>query len=80
MAEELQLDSLKEIKKADYVKAFKNKAVWKKAKAVIFLVDYKLEGKKTTIAIPFKKEAEMKSEMKRLKKEKLHQNFWLVLE
>jgi len=72
MAEELQLDSLKEIKKADYVKAFKNKAVWKKAKAVIFLVDYKLEGKKTTIAIPFKKEAEMKSEMKRLKKEKLH--------
>jgi hypothetical protein len=72
MSEELQLDSLKEIKKADYVKAFKNKAVWKKAKAVIFLVDYKLEGKKTTIAIPFKKEAEMKSEMKRLKKEKLH--------
>jgi hypothetical protein len=35
MAEELQLDSLKEIKKADYVKAFKNKAVWKKAKAEI---------------------------------------------
>jgi hypothetical protein len=72
MAEELKLDSLKEITKADYIKAFKNKAVWKKAKAVIFLVDYKLEGKKTTIAIPFKKEAEMKLEMKRLKKEKLH--------
>ena len=72
MAEELSIDSLKEMKKADYVKAFKNKAVWKKAKAVIFLVDYKLEGKKTTIAIPFKKEAEMKLEMKRLKKEKLH--------
>jgi hypothetical protein len=32
MAEELQLDSLKEIKKADYVKAFKNKAAWKKQK------------------------------------------------
>jgi hypothetical protein len=72
MAEELQLDSLKEITKADYIKAFKNKAVWKKAKAVIILVDYKLEGKKTTIAIPFKKEAEMKLEMKRLKKDKLH--------
>jgi hypothetical protein len=27
MAEALQLDSLKEITKADYVKAFKNKAV-----------------------------------------------------
>jgi hypothetical protein len=36
------------------------------------LVDYKLEGKKAVIAIPFKKENEMKLEMKRLKKEKLH--------
>jgi hypothetical protein len=72
MAEELSLDVLPEMKRADYIKAFKNKASWKKAKAVIFLVDYKLEGKKTTIAIPFKKEAEMKLEMKRLKKEKFH--------
>ena len=59
MAEELHLDSLKEIKKADYVKAFKNKAIWKKAKAVIIFVDYKLEGKKAVVAIPFKKETEM---------------------
>ncbi len=72
MVEELSLDTLAELKKADYIKFFKNKAVWKRAKAVIFLVDYKLEGKKTTIAIPFKKEAEMKLEMKRLKKEKFH--------
>ncbi len=72
MSEELSLGGLKDLKKADYFKAFKNKAAWKKAKAVIFLVDYKLEGKKTTIAIPFKKEAEMKLEMKRLKKDKLH--------
>jgi len=72
MAEELQLDSLKEITKADYIKAFKNKAVWKKAKAVIILVDYKLDGKKSVIAIPFRKETEMKAEMKRLKKEKIH--------
>ena len=72
MAEELSLDSIKEMKKADFIKAFKNKAAWKKAKAVIFLVDYKLEGKKAVIAIPFKKENEMKLEMKRLKKEKLH--------
>jgi len=60
------------MKKADYIKAFKNKAAWKKAKAVILLVDYKLEGKKAVIAIPFKKENEMKLEMKRLKKDKLH--------
>jgi hypothetical protein len=72
MAEELSLDSVKDMKKADYIKAFKNKAAWKKAKAVILLVDYKLEGKKAVIAIPFKKENEMKLEMKRLKKDKLH--------
>ena len=72
MAEELSLDSIKDMKKAEFIKAFKNKAAWKKAKAVIFLVDYKLEGKKAVIAIPFKKENEMKLEMKRLKKEKLH--------
>jgi hypothetical protein len=72
MAEELSLDSVKDMKKAEYIKAFKNKAAWKKAKAVIFLVDYKLEGKKAVIAIPFKKENEMKLEMKRLKKDKLH--------
>ena len=72
MAEELSLDGIKDMKKADFIKAFKNKAAWKKAKAVILLVDYKLEGKKAVIAIPFKKENEMKLEMKRLKKEKLH--------
>ena len=72
MAEELSRDSVKDMKKAEYIKAFKNKAAWKKAKAVILLVDYKLEGKKAVIAIPFKKENEMKLEMKRLKKDKLH--------
>ncbi len=72
MAIELNLDSLKDMKKADFVKAFKNKPAWKKANAVIILVDYKLDGKKATVAIPFKKIAEMKMEMKRLKKEKLH--------
>jgi hypothetical protein len=72
MADELTLDSIKDMNKADYIKAFKNKALWKKANAAIFLVDYKLEGKKICIAIPFKKETEMKLEMKRLKKDKLH--------
>jgi hypothetical protein len=72
MAEELSIDGLKGMKKAEFVKAFKNKPQWKKAKAVILFVDYKLEGKKTTVAIPFKKVAEMKLEVKRIKKEKLH--------
>jgi hypothetical protein len=72
MAEELSLDSLKDMKKAEFIMAFKDKAAWRKAKAVIVLTDYKLEGKKITVAIPFKKENEMKAEMKRLKKEKLH--------
>lgn len=72
MTQELSLNSVISMKRADYIKAFKNKALWKKANAVIFLLDYKLEGKKATIAIPFKKATEMKVEMKRLKKEKLH--------
>jgi hypothetical protein len=69
---ELTLDGLKDMKKADFIKAFKNKAAWKKAKAVLILVDYKLEGKKTTVAIPFNKEAEMKAELRKVKYEKIH--------
>ena len=72
MATSLSLDALAEMKKAEFLKAFKNKAVWKKAKAAIILVDYKLDGKKTTVAVPFKKVADMKQEVKRLKAEKLH--------
>jgi hypothetical protein len=72
MADELTLESLEGMGKADYIKAFKNKAVWKKAKAAIFLVDYKLDGKKTVIALPFKKESEMKMKMKEIKKTKKH--------
>jgi len=66
MPDLLSLDALAEMKKADYIKAFKNKAVWKKATATIILTDYKLAGKKMTLAIPFKKVADMKREMKRL--------------
>jgi hypothetical protein len=72
MAIELNLENLEGMGKADYIKAFKNKAVWKKAKAVIFMVDYKLDGKKTVIALPFKKESEMKVKMKEIKKNKTH--------
>lgn len=72
MAEELSIDGLKGMKKAEFVKAFKSKPQWNKAKAVIIFTDYRLEGKKTTVAVPFKKVAEMKLEVKRIKKEKLH--------
>jgi hypothetical protein len=72
MAGELSIDSLKDIKKADYIKAFKVKAQWKKAKAVVLFIDYKLDGKKTTLAVPFRKVSDMKLEMKRIKKDKLH--------
>jgi len=72
MAEELNVNGLKQMKRAEYIKHFKNRSVWKKTRAVIVFVDYKLEGKKTTVAIPFRKEAEMKLEMKRVKSEKLH--------
>jgi len=72
MADELLIDDLKDMKKAEFIKAFKNKAVWKKAKAVIVFVAFKLDGKKTTVAVPYKKETEMKADMKRVKKEKIH--------
>jgi hypothetical protein len=72
MAEELLIDNLKDMKKAEFIKAFKNKPQWNKAKAVIVFVAFKLDGKKTTVAIPYKKESEMKADMKRVKKEKIH--------
>ena len=72
MATELTLDALEGMKKADFMKAFKNKAAWKKAKAVIVMVDYLLDGKKATIAIPYKREADMKKDIKRIKAEKTH--------
>ncbi len=72
MAVDLTLESLEGMSKSEYIKAFKNKTVWKKAKAVIFMVDYKLEGKKTVIALPFKKESEMKLKMREMKKNKTH--------
>ena len=72
MAEELSIDDLKDMKKADFIKAFKNKPLWNKAKAVIVFVAFKLDGKKTTVAVPYKKESEMKADMKRVKKEKIH--------
>lgn len=72
MAIDLSLDTLPEMKIAEYVKAFKNKALWKKAKYVLVLMDYKLDGKRATVAIPFKKRNQAKEAFKKIKKEKLH--------
>ena len=72
MAKELSIESFKDMKLADFKKAFKNKAQWKKAEAVIVLVDVKIDGKKVTAAFPFKKAAQMKKAYKQAKKDKLH--------
>lgn len=69
---ELTLEALSEMKKNDYKKLFKKLITWKKAKAVILLDDFKLDGKKSPIAIPFKKPAEMQKEYKRIRAEKFH--------
>jgi hypothetical protein len=70
MATELEYDSLKDMKLADYKKAFKEKSQWKKAKAVLFLIDYKLDGKKVPIAIPLKRPSELKTLFKKAKGDK----------
>ncbi len=69
---ELNLDSIGSMKKVEYQKLFQKTMTWKKAKAVIVLADFKLTGKKTTVAIPFKKPADMVKAFKELKKNKMH--------
>jgi predicted nuclease with TOPRIM domain len=70
MAELLTYEGLKDMKLADYKKAFKNKAQWKKAKAVFFILDYKIEGKKVPVALPLKRPAELKQLFKTVKADK----------
>ena len=69
---ELTLNSIGSLKKVEYDKLFQKTITWKKAKSVIVLSDYKLAGKKTTVAIPYKKPAEMIKAFKELKKDKTH--------
>lgn len=73
MAEELTIDNLTQMTASDFMKAFKKKSAWNKARAVIIMVDFRLsDGKKKTVAIPYRKESEMKSEMQKIKNKKLH--------
>jgi len=69
---DLTLSVLPSLNKTDYIKLFKIKSNWKKAKGVLFLMDYRLDGKKMTIAIPFRKIPELKLAYKELKKDKIH--------
>lgn len=71
-AEQLCVSSLKDFKKNDYKKAFLKTASWKKADGVLILVDYKMEGKKTMVAIPYKKRKEALDDYLLLKTQKLH--------
>jgi len=68
----LSLELLPSLKKAEYEKLFKKMPLWKKASAVIFLQDYRLAGKKTTLAVPYRKLPEMVEAFKNLKKEGFH--------
>jgi|GEM_PF-4000219 len=68
----LSLELLPSLKKAEYEKLFKKLVLWKKAKAVIFLQDYRLAGKKNMVAIPYKKAPEMIQAFKGLKKDNFH--------
>ncbi|WCL82536.1 hypothetical protein PPO43_05415 [Saprospira sp. CCB-QB6] len=68
----LSLELLPSLKKAEYEKLFKKLVLWKKAKAVIFLQDYRLAGKKNMVAIPYKKAPEMILAFKGLKKDSFH--------
>jgi len=61
----------KDLKAADYYKAFLNKTLWRKAEYVILLTEHALGGKKITVALPFKKRPDFVAAFKRIKKERI---------
>lgn len=72
MAVELSLETLPQMKIAEFVKAFKNRTSWKKATYVLLLMDYRLDGKKVTVAMPFKKPIDAIKAFKKVKEDKIH--------
>ena len=63
---DLSYAGLKDMKKSDFVKAFKKPAPWKKATAVLFLAKYKFSnGKVNLVAVPYKKYSEAAKEYKK---------------
>jgi hypothetical protein len=72
MKKEVDVATVLDMKRPDYKKLFKKMALWKKTRGIIVLVDYKLDGKKTSLAVPFKKKPIMLKELKKIKSDKLH--------
>jgi DNA repair exonuclease SbcCD ATPase subunit len=70
MAESLSYEALKEMNFADYKKAFKEKSQWKKAKALVVLMDYKLGSRKMPIVLPLRRANQLKPLLKQIKKDK----------
>lgn len=70
MAATLTYDLLKEMKFAEFKKAFKEKTQWKKAEAAVFLLDYKIGPKKLAVAIPLRKITGLKALVKQIKGDK----------
>lgn len=69
----LDLDSLPQMKIADYIGLFKDKTTWRKANFILLLSEYEMGGKKVSIALPFKLASDAKAAFKRLKQEKIHE-------
>ncbi len=70
MAESLSYEALKEMNFASYKKAFKEKSQWKKAKALVVLVDYKLGSRKVSIVLPLRRSNQLKPLLKQIKQDK----------
>lgn len=70
MAESLSYEAIKEMKFADYKKAFKEKSQWRKAKALIILVDYKLGSRKAPIVLPLRRSNQLKPLLQQIKADK----------
>ena len=62
------------MKKADYIRGIKDKNIWKKAEAILLLRKYKLNGVLLpVVALPLRREKEMKEILKTIKADKSKQ-------
>ncbi len=74
MTDGLTYEGLAEMTKADYLKAIKDKALWKKAEAVLLLHKFKLNGTLLpVVALPLRKQKQMKETLRTIKADKSKQ-------
>lgn len=74
MNDGLTYEGLAAMNKADYIKAVKDKALWKKAEAILLLYKYKLNGTPMpVVALPLRKQKQMKDMLKTIKADKSKQ-------